>query len=75
MRLIFQKFDPIFQQTFTHAFQSYIKGQWSESKQMLQEGLKLKPEDGPTLSLLSVMQETNFKAPADWKGYRVLTEK
>ena len=31
--------------------------------------------DGPSNTLLSVIQENGGKAPIDWKGYRELTEK
>ena len=31
--------------------------------------------DYPTKNLLSIMAETNYQAPRDWKKYRVLTEK
>jgi len=32
-------------------------------------------KDGPSLTLLDVMQEHGFRAPATWAGYRELTEK
>ena len=32
-------------------------------------------EDGPSLSLLRVMEAHGCEAPRDWKGYRELTEK
>jgi len=35
----------------------------------------MKKADGPTVSLLDVMGELGFKAPADWPGFRSLTEK
>jgi len=31
--------------------------------------------DYPTRNLLAILEETNFQAPSDWEGYRVLTEK
>ena len=31
--------------------------------------------DGPSNTLLEVIKENNQKAPKDWQGYRVLTEK
>ena len=31
--------------------------------------------DGPSLSLLAVMEAHGNTAPADWKGYRELTDK
>jgi len=44
-------------------------------KQQLEDIKKIVPEDGPSKTILEVMEEHNFKAPADWAGYRVLTEK
>ena len=32
-------------------------------------------KDGPSNTLLEVIAENNGKAPADWKGFRALTEK
>ena len=32
-------------------------------------------EDGPSSTLLQFMKESQFVAPADWKGFRELTEK
>jgi hypothetical protein len=31
--------------------------------------------DYPSKNILAVMAETNFNAPKDWDGYRILTEK
>jgi len=31
--------------------------------------------DGPSRTLLNYMDERNFEAPKDWKGYRPLTAK
>jgi hypothetical protein len=36
---------------------------------------QLKPDDGPTKTLMDVMAESKFQAPSTWKGYRELTEK
>jgi hypothetical protein len=35
----------------------------------------MKPRDGPTLTLIEFMGETGFQKPANWDGYRALTEK
>jgi hypothetical protein len=32
-------------------------------------------EDGPSKTLIDVIKENHGKAPGDWKGYRVLTDK
>jgi hypothetical protein len=31
--------------------------------------------DGPSITLLEYMKERNYKAPADWAGFRPLTSK
>jgi len=31
--------------------------------------------DYPTRNLLAILEDSNYKAPADWAGYRLLTEK
>lgn len=66
---------------FESAFQKYESGDWNEAKNMLLRARKRvssngeEIEDGPTKSLLAVMEKTNYRAPSDWKGYRALTDK
>lgn len=64
-----------FRNTFSEAFEYYIKGDWVLAKERLEEGLKEREEDGPTQTLLSVMREFGGRPPEDWKGFRVLTDK
>lgn len=52
-----------------------MDGDWGKCKELLEQGLKMKKEDGPTNTIMGVMQEYKFQAPGDWNGYRVLTEK
>ena len=66
---------------FERAFQKYERGEWNEARNLLQK-IKKKVshngeeiEDGPTKSLLAVMERTNYRAPNDWSGFRALTEK
>ena len=42
---------------------------------MFEEALNMKKDDGPTMSLLEVLKESNYIAPEEWDGYRALTEK
>jgi len=66
---------------FERAFQKYETGDWNEARNLLQKTRKRlshdgeEIEDGPTKSLLAVMERTNYRAPSDWAGYRALTEK
>lgn len=62
--------------------QNYLAGQWQEARPVLEWCLNARVtqggtrvRDGPANVLLTVMAEHNFKAPADWKGFRELTEK
>lgn len=52
-----------------------MDGKWDKSKLIFEECKKSHPDDGPMASLMNVMAEYKFKAPSDWPGYRVLTEK
>ena len=47
------------------------------AKEMFEKCLESKPDDGPTKTLLAVIQElgVNGKAPESWAGFRALTEK
>jgi class 3 adenylate cyclase len=61
---------------FSKAFKLYIAGKWPESKAGLEECLRLRGEsDGPTNTLLEVIESNDGVAPSDWRGYRELTEK
>lgn len=64
-----------FRNTFSEAFDNYIKGDWGACKSKLDLCFNQRPEDGPSLTILGVMKELNFMAPSDWQGFRVLTEK
>ena len=74
---------------FEKGFNLYISGQWDKAAEVLKvtaRGMMGRKEDatggevaaaidGPSMSLLRVMEEHDFKAPTNWKGYRELTEK
>lgn len=66
---------PEFISTFEKGMNSYIAGDWSDSKYWVEQALQIKPNDGPSETLMNVMAEEDFKAPSDWSGFRVLTEK
>jgi len=54
---------------------AYTEGSWQEAKSYFESALRIKPNDGPTMTLMSVLKENNFEAPTDWEGYRELNEK
>lgn len=60
---------------FQEGVDAYLQGRWQQAREKLEEGLEIKNGDGPTQTLMEVMEESNFKAPDDWPGYRELTEK
>mmetsp|Transcript_3356 Transcript_3356/g.3959 ORF Transcript_3356/g.3959 Transcript_3356/m.3959 type:complete len:579 (+) Transcript_3356:944-2680(+) len=62
-----------FYEQYNSGFKDYIDGRWEDAREKLElmESIRGSP-DGPSLSLLRVMKEHNFKAPADWDGWRDL---
>lgn len=66
---------------FEEAFHFYRRGDWPSARDVLNKcEIRVTPsgarvQDGPTASLLSVLAEHNYRAPASWTGYRALTEK
>ena len=68
-------YDKHFAKKFNDAYRRYIKGDWATAEDMLSQCLKMKPKDGPSLTLKAYIEELNGTAPVTWKGYRELTEK
>jgi class 3 adenylate cyclase len=63
-----------FDNTWLQAFNLYREGKnWPKAQQLMNRCLEIAPDDPPTKLLLKVMNGGD--APADWKGYRPLTEK
>ena len=67
--------DPSFFSTFDEAVQEYMGGRWDKARTLLDQCRAMKDNDGPTESLTKVMAALQWTAPADWKGYRALTNK
>lgn len=59
---------------FSQGVEAYVQGDWEHAKTILIEVNEMKP-DGPTNTLLEVIEEFGGRAPPDWKGSRYLTEK
>lgn len=66
---------PKYRENYAHAVTKYLEGHWQESRETLAMCQSEWPEDGPASVLLEVMQQHNFTAPENWKGYRELTNK
>ena len=66
---------------FDRALQHYIGGEWRKASEILQRTRTVTMKsgalasDGPSESLLKVMQAHDYVAPKDWRGFRELTEK
>lgn len=65
----------VFRNTFSEAFDNYVKGDWGACKSKLDLCFNQRPEDGPSMTLMGVLKESNYMAPTDWQGFRVLTDK
>lgn len=66
---------PEFYSNFERGMQYYTEGLWDRARDTFNKGLEMKSEDGPTMTLLTFMEEHNFTAPPGWAGFRELTEK
>ena len=73
-----------FLEKFRAAFALYERGCWAEAAEALRpaaagawrrDGKGRPVEDGPAKALLRHMEACAFQAPADWRGFRALTEK
>ncbi len=74
--------DPAFLARFSVGYAAYAAGRWAEARPLLEAtaGARHAPggggaPDGPSRTLLAVMQAHGFKAPPTWQGYRELTDK
>ena len=55
------------------AFDSYVEGNWKNTRTAIAKCLIAHPEDGPCQTMLRTIKQN--EAPHDWKGYRALTSK
>ena len=65
---------------FQRGLEFYTNGEWLQARDVLQKtrtylNAQGQVVDGPSDSLLTVMQKYNYNAPKSWKGFRELTEK
>lgn len=68
-----EPFTPKFYEEFNKGFNYYIEGNWDSAREILEKMEEIRgTADGPSMSLIRVMQEHNYKAPADWEGWREL---
>ena len=60
---------------FGEAYTNYIKGDWATAEDLFAQCLKINPNDGPTKTLKGYIEDLNGIRPANWKGFRELTDK
>ena len=74
-----KKYNKEFNANWKEAYAAYISGDWSTAHKLLKQGQEMVPEDGPTKTILKVIermcQRPGYNAPKDWPGWRELTEK
>ena len=72
-----RKYDQEFQEKWNKGYDCYISGNWPTAKLYLEETRNYikDVEDGPSVTLLSYMENRDFQAPTEWNGVRELTEK
>lgn len=69
------KFSRAFFETWEGGFAAYISGNWSSAREKLAKASEMVAGDGPAKALLEFLAANDNRAPPDWRGYRVLTEK
>jgi len=74
-----KNFNKEFNVNWKLAYAAYIDGEWSTAHRLLKDGQNLVPEDGPTKTILKVIENNcirpGYNAPEDWPGWRALTDK
>ena len=70
-----RNYDRTFARKFGEAYKKYIAGDWATAEDLLTQCLKMNANDGPALTLKSIIEEMNGAPPTNWKGFRELTEK
>lgn len=70
-----KNFSPAFNSVFEKGYQHYLNGDWVQARLALEKGLDMKPSDGPTKTLLRIIEDGDGKAPEKWKGFRALMSK
>ena len=57
---------------YNAALQHFEQGNWMQTKDIMENCLKLKPVDVPTKVIMTFMQNYAFQPPNDWLGSRLL---
>jgi tetratricopeptide (TPR) repeat protein len=57
-----------FYEYYNEGFDEFNFGDWKKAKRLLEEVLKIKPDDKPTIRMMEKMKSFNFKKPQGWIG-------
>ena len=63
----------MFTSNWLNAFDSYVAGDWIETRKAIAKCLIDNPNDGPCQTMLKTIKQG--ATPSNWKGYRALTNK
>ena len=66
MRLNYE--DDDFYKYYNDGFDEFQFGDWNKAKKLLTKTLELKDDDVPSLRMMKIMKNYNYKKPNDWKG-------
>jgi class 3 adenylate cyclase len=64
-----------FYRLYKKGLKNYLDGNFDKACSIFNRCCILHPSDTPTKVLLEFLKENNYKAPEDWKGYRILQSK
>lgn len=71
-----------FKNLFTDGINAYLNGDWTHSRTLLEQADNMMKQllvgsdgDPPSKTILAYMEDKNWQAPANWKGFRPLTSK
>lgn len=60
---------------FAEGYNRYIAGDWGKAEDIFVRCLQMNPKDGPSITLQKFIEGRKGFPPANWKGFRELTEK
>ena len=71
-----QHINRTFRERFKKGIEKYIAGEWKVAAKTLETCVKASPHiggDGPSRAVLDFMKKHKYEAPAEWRGYREIT--
>ena len=72
--LMREPFSEEWHKVYNKGFINYVRGNWPSAISKFHKILQMKPDDKPTINLLSFMSSLNNEVPKDWQGYKYFEE-